>query len=1347
MPDFPEIRIDVGIDDSSIDSSFSKIIAKTKLLETEVSNAMSGLLKSDGGAKATKQFEKAIVDITKLYNSLRKEMSTQLDMNVGIDTSKIQSEFATVQSELRTQLANLEVSLQQSSFSDEDLNLTSLENAISSIQEELSFLNTDAFASEDAMKRLSDAFDSLSVSVSGTEDLTGNLTDLASAEDSVTDNSDKLGDSVKNTSSEMKNANKSIDDTSNKLKGFSSNSNIASNAVSNLVKELLLLVSVDKLKDVGVDAIDLASSLVELQNVTDTVFEASASAIDDFADVALEDFGLAEASAREYASTIGAILGATGLADLVGTDALAEMSVNLTKLTSDMASFRNMEFEEVFNKIKSGITGETEAIKSLGVALYEADMQEYLLQQGIDETWSSLSNNEKILLRYNKILQDTSFVQGDFQKTSETFANSVRVLQERWKNLITLWGNYLIPVITPVVNSLNTLLKILTEVTYQMAQLFGWSDYSIISADLVSSTASMNDYLSSSVSDADDLATGISNAGKEAKKSLAPFTELNILSSQQDTSGTSGGVSIGGTDVGLASAYDTETIGYLEEMKNLLSEMEISKKAEDIVDFLTDMYKVAKVLLPLVEGIGAGMLTYSVLNKMGKGWEFITEQAGGLSKVFSGDFTGTAQTKMVKLAAAVGVLVVEFTSINALFDNFIIDKIDKDTGDFEGTVTDLGIAIGGTVALITAASIALYALLGPIGAVIGIGVGLTAAFLGVTDAIQKTHDGLTNLYLGGDMGFSDAFESIFNADFSGVVEGIDSLDASLSSLSSQREDFTASVDEFDRLSIISQGATTSIDGLSDSLINIGNSLISQASQIASANYQWAIYEIQTSSLSEQDKATAIQNVTDKLNSSLTSIQGYSDAWANATADGIVTNDELATITSTIEGLDSLIGGTRTSEYLVDIDTSNIDYSNLEEVQTTISEYETAISELNAEMISKRDEFIAQAMDSGLSEEDATATWDMSSYVESYKTALEQFDVDIQDLLTEYINKSSERVSAGDITVGEVRELSAPIADFTSLISEVQGYYTDLGGAAEDISITATETGANLNAAAQAWVDSVSNFDTGWFTTEGAQTSLDNAKALGQNIVDGYNLGLADQQALQETSNNAADIASTTLSSIADTQDSHSPSEESKLLGLYLVQGYSLGISENTYIVLSAIDLLFVAVFELMTQKTALAGQFGKDFSKSIADGVTDGKSGIENAIKDILNSMSNSINTWLDNLASILSSTSIALSSIQSSGDMQTASSTINSLEIPKLADGTVIRPNNEFVAILGDQTSGVNIETPLKTMLDAFSQALDSRGGGFSGSITIPIYVDGELTGTQIIDTQELERYRSNGK
>lgn len=83
---------------------------------------------------------------------------------------------------------------------------------------------------------------------------------------------------------------------------------------------------------------------------------------------------------------------------------------------------------------------------------------------------------------------------------------------------------------------------------------------------------------------------------------------------------------------------------------------------------------------------------------------------------------------------------------------------------------------------------------------------------------------------------------------------------------------------------------------------------------------------------------------------------------------------------------------------------------------------------------------------------------------------------------------------------------------------------------------------------------------------------------------------------------------------------------------------------------------------------------------------------------------------------------------------------------IVKLAQGAVIKPNNEFMAILGDQKRGVNIETPLATMKQAFIEALND-GGYNGGNITIPVYIGNEKIDTLIVNSNNRRGMRNNGR
>jgi hypothetical protein len=112
------------------------------------------------------------------------------------------------------------------------------------------------------------------------------------------------------------------------------------------------------LKDWAMAAVDAASDLEEVQNVVDVTFGESAGQIDAWAKQAINQFGLTETKAKQFASTIGAMMKSAGMA---GPE-IVEMSENLAGLAADMTSFYNMDFDTAFQKIRSGISGETEPL-------------------------------------------------------------------------------------------------------------------------------------------------------------------------------------------------------------------------------------------------------------------------------------------------------------------------------------------------------------------------------------------------------------------------------------------------------------------------------------------------------------------------------------------------------------------------------------------------------------------------------------------------------------------------------------------------------------------------------------------------------------------------------------------------------------------------------------------------------------------------------------------------------------------------------------------------------------------------------------------------------------------------
>ena len=219
------------------------------------------------------------------------------------------------------------------------------------------------------------------------------------------------------------------------------------------------------------EGVNLASDLGEVQNVVDTTFGSSgAKEIETFAKSAATSFGMSELSAKQFTGTIGSMFKSMGVAD----KEVLSMSTSITGLAGDMASFYNLDPQEAFDKLRSGISGETEPLKQLGINMSVANLEAYALSQGITTAYQKMNQAEQATLRYNYIMQATADAQGDFSKTSDSFANQQRILQLNIENLSASIGKKLLPTVNSFTTAINGLLSGNTsmyEFTQQISKL------------------------------------------------------------------------------------------------------------------------------------------------------------------------------------------------------------------------------------------------------------------------------------------------------------------------------------------------------------------------------------------------------------------------------------------------------------------------------------------------------------------------------------------------------------------------------------------------------------------------------------------------------------------------------------------------------------------------------------------------------------------------------------------------------------------------------------------------------------------------------------------------------------
>lgn len=235
-----------------------------------------------------------------------------------------------------------------------------------------------------------------------------------------------------------------------------------SNQFSGMLKKVAAGFSAAKigqaLLNLGKDAIQAASDLEEVQNVVDVTFGSNSNKIETWAKNAGTQFGLTETQAKKFSSTMGAMLKSSGIAG----DQIVDMSTDLAGLAADMASFYNLDFDTAFQKIRSGISGETEPLKQLGINMSVANLNAFALQQGLSKTFDKMSQGEQTMLRYQYMMQQTADAQGDFSRTSDGYANSVRKLETNLEQLKTTLGKGFIDVVAEATGFLNTFIEALS---------------------------------------------------------------------------------------------------------------------------------------------------------------------------------------------------------------------------------------------------------------------------------------------------------------------------------------------------------------------------------------------------------------------------------------------------------------------------------------------------------------------------------------------------------------------------------------------------------------------------------------------------------------------------------------------------------------------------------------------------------------------------------------------------------------------------------------------------------------------------------------------------------------------
>ena len=346
--------------------------------------------------------------------------------------------------------------------------------------------------------------------------------------------------------------------------GFTNQLNGIQQKVMGFAKVLAGAFAVKKLIDFGSEAIKLGSDLNEVQNVVDVAFPKMSKQVDEFAKSAMYASGLSETMAKRYTGTFGAMSKAFGFSE----QQAYEMSTALTSLAGDVESFYNISQDEAYTKLKSVFTGETETLKDLGVVMTQTALDAYAMANGFGKTTAEMSEAEKVALRFAFVQSQLALASGDFARTSDSWANQVRIMKLQFQSFMASVGQGLINLFTPVIQVLNFLLsKLLTvgNAFRALTELLTGKKSQAGSGiqETADAVGNLADNMQGAGGGAGDMADAVDDAGgaadkaggaakKAAKemKSLMGFDKINKLSEPNDDSGGGGGGGGGGKGKG-----------------------------------------------------------------------------------------------------------------------------------------------------------------------------------------------------------------------------------------------------------------------------------------------------------------------------------------------------------------------------------------------------------------------------------------------------------------------------------------------------------------------------------------------------------------------------------------------------------------------------------------------------------------------------------------------------------------------------------------------------------------------------------------------------------------------------
>nr|DAH30384.1 MAG TPA: minor tail protein [Bacteriophage sp.] len=397
-------------------------------------------------------------------------------------------------------------------------------------------------------------------------DMTGATKDLNNLGKTIDNKSKKATQKLnKETISLEKNLKKTGNTGTKSMQQISSGANKSSKSIGGLKASLGKIAgilaagfSIQALVNMGKEAVNLASDLTEVQNVVDTAFGSMSQKMEDFADTAIDTYGISKLTAKNIGSTYTAMARGMGQSLDEATDKALEM----TGRVADIASFYNLTIDRANTIGRAVYSGETEPLKQIGVIMTEDQLAAFALANGYDTLYKNMNAAQKLEVRQAYFLSQTNLAAGDFVKTQDSWANQTKILSERWKEFLSVLGTGLIQILAPVLKFLNQFVSAMTSALTAFNKFLGINTE--VSATGAAGIADIADSM-------DDVTSSTEDATEAQKDLLGSYDKLNVIS--KDTS-SGAGVGAGAGGLGITETVDEDKTKFLDsqvgKMKKIL---------------------------------------------------------------------------------------------------------------------------------------------------------------------------------------------------------------------------------------------------------------------------------------------------------------------------------------------------------------------------------------------------------------------------------------------------------------------------------------------------------------------------------------------------------------------------------------------------------------------------------------------------------------------------------------------------------------------------------------------------------------------------------------------------------